>query len=402
MEFIKMSGIAPQTRQKSCMPCAKAKKKCDQGNPVCFRCAEKFLLCEYKSENVKHQREAGRDGDSEMLMTYTQGLDGQHHISHNENIFPQVTVPTLDLNDLGMTVSSCIEPNQSVCDDTFFGAYDDLVFQSTYPQEIGTMDRERIRYCVRNLKAYPEKLFRFGKTPFIHPHAYLPTIPFPLQEACCAAALYSGKTDANEFMVWDIIMAKANHLMELRGESWSISEHLACLQALIIFQIIRLFDGDIRQRAGAELHEDSLAQWTDQLAFRTGATAVSEELVPSTFESWVFQESVCRTLIVSRMVQAMFSIQKNGFCTLVAAVTELSFTAQKALWHAPSGQHWQREIRDRSRYYCPRMDLEEILSNANVSDVDDLGMLMLVTYKGVDGVNDWITRTGNAGLIESR
>jgi hypothetical protein len=96
----------------------------------------------------------------------------------------------------------------------------------------------------------------------------------------------------------------------------------------------------------------------------------------------------------------MFSIQKNGFCTLVAAVAELSFTAQKRFWEAPSGPHWQREVNERSALYCHRMDFADVLSTAKLNDVDDLGVLMLVTYRGVDGVNKWIVKTGSSHLIE--
>jgi len=283
-------------------------------------------------------------------------------------------------------------------DDIFFGAYENLVVTNAYPKEVGTMDRERIRFCVKRLKSYPEKLFREGKTSFIHPRAYDPIMPQPLQEACCASALYIGKTDANEEMVWDIITAKATQLTEPR-DSWSVSEHLTCVQALIIFQIIRLFDGDIRQRADAERHDETLAQWTDSLAVRTAATASSESVILAAWEAWVFEEVICRTIIVSRMVQAMFSIQKQGYCTLVAAVTELSFTMQKALWDAPTAVHWQRAVKETSRLHAPRMDFTETLSTATLDDVDELGLLMLVTYKGLDEVNEWIARTGSTALI---
>jgi hypothetical protein len=261
------------------------------------------------------------------------------------------------------------------------------------------MDRERIKYIVRQLRTYPEKLFRNGRTAFVHPQAYNPAISSTLQDACCAAALYSGKNEKNEAMVWEIITSKVNQLMEPRA-SWSVSEHLSCLQALIIFQIIRLFDGDVKQRSEAEQHKKTLSQWTDRLSQRTGVTVVCENIIQSSWESWVFEETVCRTTIISRMVQAMFSIQKQGFCTLVGAVTEMSFTGQKSLWEAPTAQHWQKVCAEKSRLYVHQMDLEELLSNATLDNLDDMGMLMMVTCKGVDGVNEWIMRTGSTALIE--
>jgi hypothetical protein len=298
-----------------------------------------------------------------------------------------------------LAVNSEVAATAGTFDDIFFGTHENLVLENAYPKEVRYMDRERIRFCVRQLKSYPEKLFREGKTPFIHPRAYDPLMPQPLQEAFCASALYLGKTDANEAMVWNLISGKVAQLMEPRV-TWSVSEHLSCVQALIIFQIIRLFDGDIRQRADAEHHDETLAQWTDHLALRTGATASSDSMLSATWESWVFEEVVCRTIIVSRMVQAMFSIQKFGYCTLVAAVTEMSFTMQKAFWDAPTAIHWQRAVKEKSRLYATTMDFTEVLSTAAVDDIEELGVLMLVTYKGLDGVNEWIARTGTNALLE--
>lgn len=100
------------------------------------------------------------------------------------------------------------------------------------------------------------------------------------------------------------------------------------------------------------------------------------------------------------MVQAMYLIQKDGFCTLVDAVTELSFTAQKALWNAASAQHWQQASDLFPKLNVRRMDFGEVMESARIEDLDELALLMLVTYKGVDGVNEWILKKGNSKLIE--
>lgn len=65
-----------------------------------------------------------------------------------------------------------------------------------------------------------------------------------LQDACTVAALYMTKNDKNEDMVREIISAKANQLVHDYRSTWTVAEHLAAVQALVIFQIIRLFDGE--------------------------------------------------------------------------------------------------------------------------------------------------------------
>jgi hypothetical protein len=383
------------TRQKSCVPCAKAKRKCDQKEPICGRCTSKSLFCEYK---IGRARSPGRNsadddvqhraaGNSEAMLLPLDEMD-------NVSAFPVLASADFQLATPAKSTGICPVAADSF-DDDFFGAYNSLL---NMMPEIGVMDRARIRYCVKHLKSIPGKLFREGQTPFIHRRAYDPVMPSPLQEAWCAASLYLGKTAENEAMIWDIITTKVSWLVEPRV-SWSVSEHLACVQALVIFQIIRLLDGDIHQRADAEQHEETLARWTNQLAIRSGILTSSVQVSPASWDTWVFEEMICRTVIVSRMVQAMFAIQKQGYCTLVAAVTELSFTLQRALWEAPTAIHWQMAMKEKRRYYALHMDFTEAMETATVDDVDDLGLLMMVCYNGVDGVNEWIARTGSVALI---
>jgi hypothetical protein len=61
------------------------------------------------------------------------------------------------------------------------------------------------------------------------------------------------------------------------------------------------FDGDIRARAEAEKSEDRLVDWTDRLSLRTGANTSLGPVVSTSWENWVFDEAVSRTIIVSRI-----------------------------------------------------------------------------------------------------
>lgn len=302
-----------------------------------------------------------------------------------------MSLPALDVANLTSALT---------VEDRFFAEFDNFLASNTpLPRQIGVMDRSRIRFLVRQLKTYSASLVQSGRAAFIHPQAYQPLIPQPLQDVVSASALYLSKNEQNEMMVWEIVSAKVAQLMEPRG-SWSVAEHLACLQSLIIYQIIRLFDGDIRQRADAEQNEDILVDWTERLVLRTGANITSDTVIPSSWEHWVFEEVVRRTIIVSRMVQSMFMIQKQGYCTMVEAVTEMSFTGQRALWEAPTAMHWLQAGKQSRRFYFNKMDFGELMEKGTLDDVDELGLLMLVCYKGVDGVNEWIVRKGGNALIE--
>lgn len=285
-------------------------------------------------------------------------------------------------------------------DESFLDVYDMQILPLPM---IGTMDRPRAAWLIRTLRSYPKTLLTTTKTTFIHPFLYSPTIPSQIQDAISGCSLYLAKNESNEAVVWEIISSMVAKLLQAKS-SWSVAEHLSCVQALVIFQIIRLFDGDVRARGDGEEAESVLEEWTDRLALRTGIVVEEQEvgqcLLEKGWENWVFEESVKRTVIVSRMVTSMYSVLKKGYCTYVEKVTELSFTATKGLWDSSSAVHWRLEVEAQDSLYVQRMDLDGALENARLEDVDDLALLMLVTYKGVDGVNEWIVRMGSRSLIE--
>ena len=126
--------------------------------------------------------------------------------------------------------------------------------------------------------------------------------------------------------------------------------------------------------------------------FRTGE---QKDRTPVALGGNCFENNHCL-----KMAQAMFMVVKQGFCTMVEAVMEMSFTGQKALWHAPTAVHWQQACKQRKRFYANRMDFRELMEKGDLTEVDELGVLMLVCYKGVDGVNEWIVAKGGKDLLE--
>jgi Fungal Zn(2)-Cys(6) binuclear cluster domain len=398
-----------KSRQKSCEQCVGSKRQCDRGSPKCSRCTVKGLHCLYKSAPPTQSAEVEHfaplsngqfDGVFPNIgITQAPSLDNMFSEGAGIQTLSTPMPLHISLPDVSM---SMVDAENLAIDGDLFTAFNNYAVSNRrdpFACEIGVMDRPRIRFLIRQMKQYPHLLVQNGKAPFIHLQASYPLIPPALQDAISASALYLSKNEKNEAMVWDIVSAKVTALMEPRP-SWSVAEHLSCLQALVIYQIIRLFDGDIRARSDAESTEDILVDWTDRLVLRTGANTSQGTVISNTWENWVFEEVVSRTIIVSRMVQAMFMIVKQGFCTLVEAVTELSFTAQRALWHAPTAVHWQQACKQNRRFYLHKMDFGELMEKGDLSEVDELGVLMLVCYKGVDGVNEWIVKKGGTALLE--
>jgi hypothetical protein len=302
--------------------------------------------------------------------------------------------------------------------DTIDAMHKDIVSLST------TLPRDRVVFSVQQFKSYPAMLLSQGRTPFIHPSLYNEDVPLPyaLEEAYSACALYLSRTDNTTPTILRIIERKNNALVATAG-TWTIAEHLAALQAMCLFQIIRLFDGDIRQRALADEQESLLLDWATKLQSRmqdqssdfdscqTSGLAPGTSLtsngstdrtpnshttnIPPSWSSWVFAESVRRTLIVSWMINGVYAVVKQGFCYYSEVVTTLPFTASAQLWRATSAYHFEKAWREKRHFDVINMNFGEILDpnpliGATDNDVDELGILMICTYLGVDRLREWV------------
>lgn len=105
------------------------------------------------------------------------------------------------------------------------------------------------------------------KTPFLHPRMYEDIMPKAILDAFTASALYTNKNSANEAAVFKALDANASSLLQQHNpaEPKPARDLLIMIQALLLYQIIRLFDGDIRQRGHAETAMPALKEMTMQL-----------------------------------------------------------------------------------------------------------------------------------------
>ncbi|KAF2465456.1 uncharacterized protein BDR25DRAFT_306604 [Lindgomyces ingoldianus] len=368
----------PISRRKSCGECAKAKRKCGMEIPKCRRCTKKNIECSYPNT---------RPPLSEMT-------------------FPELEFPWLDdlMREPGMLPwSGTLQPHLGVESVTPFSMTSEA---QNIPQHIPdylisaegptrtALARSEMEAAVRHFRTYPDKWLREGKAPFIHQRLYASKMPTPLQDAYAACAIYSTKTEQNEFVAFTIIEAKANDLLRSPNQpSWTPLDLLAAVQALLIFQLIRLFDGDIRQRALAEQAEPVLEAWTEQLKTRTEAEQKLTTITAPTWRAWIFGESVRRTITMSIFLCGIYSLVKRGFCTRADDVTARSFTAQRRLWDATSASQWDRARQLYPPYWVTKMNFDPILQEAKGNELDDFGMVMIITYKGQDTVDNWLAST---------
>jgi len=207
------------------------------------------------------------------------------------------------------------------------------------------LKQDQVDFCISQFKACIPQLVQQNRSPFIHPDSYQHMPPGIYQDLLGVSAMYSQKTPQSQTVTFSMLDSRVSSLLTAsRSSCWSIKDYLVGVQSLIMYQIIRLFDGDIRQRANAERHLTLLESWTIRLQSMGNNCQHDDTSPESLYEYWVLIESIRRTVIMSVMLQAMYSILKDGFCTSVPLLGTLPVSVDGSLWNVPEEVWWQATL----------------------------------------------------------
>ncbi|KAJ2972351.1 hypothetical protein NQ176_g7208 [Zarea fungicola] len=202
--------------------------------------------------------------------------------------------------------------------------------------------------------------------------------------------------------------------------STSHEQHPAA--ALLIYEIIRLFDGDIRARAQAEEGIHVLSTWTRQMWQSAAShaaesstaddtfyrlqrrqqdmTAVPPAFVPplkstfaaqkgdadSTWKAWIVAESIRRTYLTSTFVEAVYTVLKQGWASCSAGI---AYSGGTGLWDAASPTAWLDHIRSNDIFAIHSVELDRLFEAATPSDVDEFTQAMVAVSFGLDRYEAW-------------
>lgn len=266
----------------------------------------------------------------------------------------------------------------------------------------------RVDFAAKRLVQIPKTFASLGQAMFIHRASFLdsqgPTPP-ALQDALSACALYCLKTPMNKDLVFSNLEHKRQQLLTRTDHlAASQTDLLAALQALVLYQIIGLFDGDVRLRATAEADEHVVMTWATQLRARTpyaldppcstaeqgeGEGGEEARFRPQiAWRRWLIEESSRRTVITAFLLKGVYHFLKFGFD--IAPDLRLSFVAQAALWHAQSEACWRRACGERELLLVQVPRWDEAMVRAQPADLEELGVLLMAMLKGVDATRDWL------------
>jgi hypothetical protein len=241
------------------------------------------------------------------------------------------------------------------------------------------------------LRAWPST----GLLPFIHPNIYgADRMPTFLQDAYTVCATYYISGPSTKTQLFRIIERNIETLIlgvepdtTMRSGPCCLVYHLARVQALLIYQTIRLYDDDTSQRLAAEKHSPLLNEWgylmvDCALQSSNYVRSFPENPKPddeAAWQAWCLAESIRRTWVACCVVQGTYLVMKGEGARCPG---HLKFTAQMGLWDAKSAHAWKVAQKVSGVVLYETMNGHHLKARARAGEFDEFGLWALKVTMG--------------------
>ncbi|KAL4817413.1 hypothetical protein BDW67DRAFT_174627 [Aspergillus spinulosporus] len=278
----------------------------------------------------------------------------------------------------------------------------------------------RFQYAIDILKDTPRTMVTENRTAWSHAQLYSSGMPRAMQDAYACCALYITKTPINGPMVTAHIHSRHQELA-LSPLPATPPELLAHTQALLLYQIMHLFDTDlhaVNSASSLDTLSMSALQAAASLLFSSTHFPPSPDqglgsdgpdsnpspsILPPTMTSpapfwtlWIFEESARRTILfafyfiqILRLVRGDKDMKCDGKLGLLH-----SWYASAYLWNASSAADFADAWTEKKHFVVRNVDFSKVLSEALPEDVAVLGRMLLVTALGVEKMREWFSGKG--------
>lgn len=468
------SASTAASRQKSCNACVRGKRRCDKTFPKCTRCSAKSLDCVYQklppmpTATASSPSESSSLGQNQMHEAAPADFDmsfdmppcnlGPNAHTGNTATTSSTTPETLALDpNLDFNIADLINgagQGQSLWDLPGFAepknqfpapvpipnfgesqqaASEDLgerpAIRDVAILQEATMDgciatdpllvhdpRSRIGYVLGYLRDC-HKIFAQTRTlPFIHPRLYAQHLPRTMMSAFCAASTYATHTPSTKAWALRVLSEAAKEVQTEGRNAVSVLDKIARVQALVLIDTMRMFDGDISMRNAAEREQSLILEWVAALAHlkdevEEGETPMraSRDKAPKSWEHWVLVESLRRTIMMSMAFLCLLCVLKEEmrksqpllFTPQTQANTNppadeglwkpcQAFTASRHLWEASTSVDFFRAWREQPQWGIQNGVFKEFWQFARAEDCDEFTKLMLTTQVGPDAMDHFM------------
>ncbi|KAL2194281.1 hypothetical protein P885DRAFT_43547 [Corynascus similis CBS 632.67] len=458
-------------QRKACAQCTRSKRKCGREVPSCVRCSEKGILCTYASQYRTHH------GTTETAFQQTKGED------NNGTTLRRQSPSVLDASAPTATSRYPFASDRadSSCDLRWFLSVNSWTLQHGGFEGDGpsSVCEQTLPHFINTLKKWGLDWVRDGHSPLMHKHLYAEGLPECIEDCLTALAAYnSAESDSAKARALRIVDDRANRLVESQPQDiddddnccefgggsgggitssilLSTPAHLTRTQALFVYQLVRLFDGDIGARARAERHMDTLLKWAKQMVESAQLDCAAADLIlslppdqhplppspsliqaspppppdsdsninrnidtnmndktknnnpfllphpprstaPDLWRAWVHGESIRRIYTAAVHAQVVYDTLRRGWSTCPGMV---AFSAQQGLWDAPSAHAWLRALQDCEQGAVAMAGstaggVGRILREAEPEEVDQFAVAVLEISFGLESVDKWMFEKG--------
>jgi len=254
-----------------------------------------------------------------------------------------------------------------------------------------------------------------GRSGFIHARLYTRRMPRCTQDAFTTLSSYLSRVPATEHTIAKILAERINQLVTDQPSaadaptSLDVFAHIARTQALLVYLIIGLFDGDIRLRHVAEGKIPTLALWSYQLLHAGRAAALNGQLLlknmidddgggieenvepalaqpEGLWHAWILAESARRTWLIASGVRASYKVLQDGQMQCNGG---LMFTTGKGVWDAKDAWDWAGICAEQDCGFMMQRHTQRLFSEKKPEDVDDFGKMMLEVTYGKPSYERW-------------
>ncbi|KAI1099410.1 hypothetical protein F4804DRAFT_85130 [Jackrogersella minutella] len=420
-----MASGGISSRQKSCNACVKSKRRCDKQIPTCGNCTKKKYTCTYggQLDAQSHGNSAGvpMSLDSVVSPAPTPYGDG---FALNDNGFPAAFDTDIGLPDATLPMDSALESflDSMIGNESSTPGQSDLqrenaqIEPTPVSQSLSRPDYSRMRsvcddyapwqladpssriaYAMNAFKTLHATLARNNSTMYMHSHLYVDNTPRCILQAFSMCVLYTNQTEATRGFVLKILHENVNDLKQTAsGTALNPQEKLARVHAMIVYQTIRLFDGDITLGQQADNDLFLLEAWNGELRkLRDNLDELAEldaiELrnkPPESWERWLFAESVRRTYVACLSLRTFWDLLKGRTEEDVADPDNWRYihrwSLSRHLWAATNSFDFYRAWKEKPMWIISAFYFDEFVRTGKGDDIDDFALVFLVLSFGIN------------------
>ncbi|KAI0136664.1 hypothetical protein BJ170DRAFT_24302 [Xylariales sp. AK1849] len=262
---------------------------------------------------------------------------------------------------------------------------------------------------MESLKMLVPQFARQNCTPFLHRQLYKDNMPRWVLQAFSTCMLYTNRTGGNRGMILRFLHENVTDLLgSATGTNLTPQERLARVHALMMYQVIRMLDGDIFLATQADDNMALLDSWLvelckvrDNLAeeARMEDTAIRDK-PPESWERWIFTESVRKTCIFGYSQITFWNVLKGRQVSDDLGVWAYvhRWTLSSHLWNATDSFSFFEAWKNRPFYIIAGFQFENFLKTGSGDDLDDFARIFLTIWFGLSEIKKFCLETSRRRL----